>query len=487
MAPAEAAAMAEPADDPSNEVVALATARVRDARVRKAHVVDGGSDIVSVCREMRDLGLTHVLVRDPGAGEERLGMFTTTDLRDALLIGRPPERVAVREVSQFALVDVDVGADLFEALWRMLRHRTHRIVVRDGSAIVGTLSQLDLVSLFANHSHLIALQIDDARDIDALARSAAQLDRMVESLQAGGIHVERIARLAGELGLRLFARAWELVAPTEVVDNSCLIVMGSEGRGEQTLKTDQDNALIVRDGFDDPRVEASAARFGAALGRFGYPPCPGRIMVTNPLWRQSLAGFERQVDRWFRRASPEDSMHLAVFFDATPVAGDGSLLQRLRDRLDVVAASSQSHLAQFAAEADRFHGGGNWFTRLTGWHDDDPVDLKKLGLFPIVHGVRALSLRHGVRERGTADRIAALLALGHLRAGEAGRLRDALHFLMTLRLQHQLAAGRAGRAPDNIVRPSWLSPLERETLADVLAIVRDFRTFLREEFHFETL
>ena len=489
-APAEvpAGAGGQPAAiDASGEMVTIATARVRDAYIRKPHTVDGAMDLVSVCREMKTHRITHVMVSDQGQDGTRLGIFTTTDLRDALLRDEPPNRIAVRDIARFKLVEVQADADIFEALWRMVRHRVHRVLVREGQEVLGVLSQLDLVSFFANHSHLIGVQIDEAASIDALAEAAQRLDQTVVHLQEGGIQVDRIARLVGELNLRLFARAWHLIAPPEVVDNTCLLVMGSEGRGEQILKTDQDNALLIRQGFEHPAIEPSARRFSEALGRFGYPPCPGNIMVTNPLWRQEVDTFKDVIRHWFTGGDPEGSMNLAIFFDAAVVTGDESLLDELREHLDRCALGNQAHLAQFAAAADRFHDGNHWFKRLTGWHADDPVDLKKLGIFPIVHGVRALCLRHRVLEHSTAARLEALHAKGALKDNMARELLDSLHFLMTLRLRHQIQARRAGETPSNGVRPSQLSPLEREPLDNVLAIVKGFRAFLREEFHFGNL
>ena len=229
------------------EMLSLVTAKVRDAYVRKPFYVGGALDLVSVCRLLSQQGLTVALVQDARPGGERLGIFTTTDLRDALLRDTPPAQLAVREVARFGLIEIDADAELFEALWLMVRHRVHRLLVRDGDQVVGVLGQLDLVSFVANHSHIVAVQIDEAASVDDLKAAAQRIDAMVELLHDGGIKIERIARLVGELNHRLFAKAWGQLAPAELVANSCLLVMGSEGRGEQILKTDQDNALLLRD------------------------------------------------------------------------------------------------------------------------------------------------------------------------------------------------------------------------------------------------
>ncbi|MBL8332700.1 MAG: CBS domain-containing protein [Rubrivivax sp.] len=464
-------------------MLSLVTARVRDTFVRKPVYVDGALDLVSVCRELQQRGATHALVKDG----TRLGIFTTTDLRDALLREQPPHTLAVREVARFELVDIQADAEVFEALWLMVRHRVHRLLVRDGEAVLGVLGQLDLVSFVANHSHIIAQQIDDAASVADLREAALRIDQMVALLHGSGIRIERITRLVTELNRRLFARLWQQLAPPELVANACLLVMGSEGRGEQILKTDQDNALLLRDGFECPGLEAIAARFAEALAAFGYPPCPGGIMLTTPLWRQPMAGFRESMRQWLYGHDPEGPMNLAIFFDAAAVAGDESLLAQARDHLDTLLSGQDQLLARFAAAADQFQEPGGLWARLTKNRDETPFDLKKLGTFPIVHGVRALALQHHVREQGTAARLKALLAGGHVDEGLARDLLDALHFLMGLRLSHQLRQAAGGARPGNEVRPSELGALEREPLHDALAIVKRFRGFLRQHFRLDAL
>ncbi|HRI17607.1 MAG TPA: putative nucleotidyltransferase substrate binding domain-containing protein [Burkholderiaceae bacterium] len=458
--------------------------RIGDAYLRKPYYVDGASDIVSVCRELSAQGLTNALVRD-GA---RLGMFTTTDLRDALLRGVPPEQLAVREVARFDLIEMAPDAELFDALLTMVRHRVHRVLVRDGETILGVLTQLDLMSFVSNHSHIIALRIEQSTTVEELRAAAQQMEGLVGLLHSGGVRIDVLTALVSELNTRIFARLWGFVAPAELVANSCLVVMGSEGRGEQILKTDQDNALLLRDGYEFPDLEVVAERFNAALADFGYPPCPGGIMLTNPLWRQPLASFRDTLRDWVHGHDPEGVMHLAIFFDAVAVAGDAALLQSAREHLDRVLVGSDAFLARFARAADQFAEPGNWWTRLTGARrDEQAIDLKKLGTFPIVHGVRALALQQHVRALGTAARIRALVDAGQLDAALARDLVDALHFLMGLKLRHQLRQRQLGQAPGNLVLPSAMATMERDMLTDALAIIRRFRQHLAHRFHFDRL
>ena len=470
---------------PRREFVSLMAARVRDAGVRKPFYVDGALDLVSTCRLMAQQALRHTLVRDG----ERIGMFTTTDLRDALLLPAPPDELAVREVARFELIGVAPDAEVFEALLLMIRHRVHRVLVRDGEAIVGVLSQLDLMSFVSTHSHLIALQIEQATSVAELKQAALQMDALVVLLHSDGIRVELVCSLVHELNRKLLARLWAMLAPAELVANSCLIVMGSEGRGEQILKTDQDNALLLRDGFPTAGVEQVTARFTAALIDFGYPPCPGNIMVSNPLWCQPVTGFKQTLRRWMFGADPDGVMHLAIFLDAFAVAGDAALLQDARRFIDNGLAGNDVFFARFVNAADQFSEPGGWWTRLVAWRggDEPAFDLKKLGTFPVVHGVRTLALQHHVAELGTTARLRVLVDRKQLPAQMARDLTEALHFLMALKLDNSLRQRRSGQAADNLVRLSTLGTLERDLMKDSLAIIRGFRQHLRQLYRLDLL
>ena len=261
--------------------------------------------------------------------------------------------------------------------------------------------------------------------------------------------------------------------------------MGSEGRGEQLLRTDQDNALLLRDDPAPAGLETIAARFSAALGTLGYPPCPGDIMVTNPRWRASVARFCETLRDWTLGAAPDGPLNLAVFFDAAVVAGDAGLLAEARAWLDRNLAGNDAFFARFAAPADQFEEPHSWWSRLTARADEQALDLKKLGTFPIVHGVRALCLRHRVNAVSTTQRLQRLVELGHLDAPLARDLTESLHYLMGLRLRRQLQQRAAGGPADNLVQPAALSTMERDQLKDALAITRRFRVLLRERFRLD--
>lgn len=466
----------------------LAVSHVSDAFIRPAHFVDAGTDVVSVVKLFQAQNTSNVLVRDGTASPPRVGIFTRSSLQRAVLQGTPLDRLPVGQMSQFSLITVPASAQIGDALTLMLRHRVHRLVVTRGDEILGLLESLDVFSFLANHSYLLTVQINLAQSLDALAQVAAQITRMVTLLTRGGSRIDHVASLVREINARLFERAWQMIAPPELVENSCLFVMGSEGRGEQLLKTDQDNALVLRDGYVPPAdLQRIVTRFSHALAAFGYPPCPGGIMLSRPEWCMTASDFARRIREWLILPSPEGLMHLAIFFDAHAVCGDAALLKQLRRALLELTVDNDAVLGRFAAAVEAFSAAPGWRDRLLGFGDSDPVlDVKKEGIFPIVHGVRSLALAHRILdETGTVPRLEALVRAGALDAHMAAELGDSLHFLMTLRLKAGLAEIDAHQPVSSDVHLARLSSLERDLLKDALSTVKRFKALLRQRWRTE--
>ncbi len=474
--------------DHNREMMSLMLVRVKDAYLQKPFYLDGQLDLVSVCRILSEQKLTHALVRDMQDGTERIGMFTTTDLRDALLKHIAPSALPVSAIARFDLISLHPEAELFDALLTMLRHRVHRLLVKDGDNILGILSQLDLMSFMSNHSHLITLEVEQAHTVDDLRSAALQVDDSIKMLQRGGMRIEIISKLVSELNGQIFAKLWSLLAPLDLVQNSCLLVMGSEGRGEQILKTDQDNALLLRDGYMHPDLAEITRQFSAALLTFGYPPCPGNIMVTNPLWCQNLAGFRETVAHWLYGAEPEGKMNLAIFLDARAVSGDATLLANAREHALKLAIGSNTFVGQMAKAIDQFsEPPSSWWGRLTHLQFKEPetFDLKKIGTFPIVHGARVLALDHRIAALGTVERLQALASDFSVAPALVRDLIETLHMLMALKLRNNLRQLSLGQPVSNLVDLSSLGTLDRDMLQDALGIIRMFKQHLRLRYRLE--
>ena len=235
-------------------------------------------------------------------------------------------------------------------------------------------------------------------------------------------------------------------------------------------------------------LDAICQRFSGVLASFGYPECPGRIMVSNPDWRGTASVFGQRVRQWLLQPEGDSLMQLAIFLDAHAVAGDATLLATVRESVAALAVDNDATLARFARAVENFGGPAGWWSRLFGLGDEGrTISLKKAGIFPIVHGVRSLALARRVSTTGTAERIAALVQEGVLDAALGDELVQSLHFLMGLRLQAGLAQLDTGRAVTGNVDPARLSTLERDLLKDALAVVKRFKAFLYQRLRLDAL
>ncbi len=336
----------------------------------------------------------------------------------------------------------------------------------------------------------LAKHMGQANSVDELRQAALQADALVLTLHAQGAGIELTMELVCELSDLLLARLWQVLAPRELVRNSCLFVMGSEGRGEQTLKTDQDNGLMLRDGYAFDDLPELASSFTAALLDFGYPLCAGGIMLSNPRWRQYASQFRETIRSWCYDPQADGVMQLAILLDARAIAGDPGLLADAKRHLWAILPDSDAFFARFASPVGQFdQSAGSWWHWLSLRHDEQHqvVDLKKSGSFQIVHGVRALALKHHVGAVSTRERLQALVEHHGMPVALARDLGDALQLLIALRLDHQLRQRRLKRAADNLVDFRDLGTLEHAQLDSAMAIVKEFRKYLQLHCPFEML
>ena len=473
-----------------HELQSLTMARVDEAFMRPPNFVDADTSILEVTRQFNTLRTATLLVRDRQVSPPALGIFTLTGLQRAILDGTPLDRLAVRELTNFSLIKVRPSDQLGDALAIMIKYKVHRVVVAEGEHITGVLEALDLFSFLSNHSYLINVQILDAQDVQTLKQAAGQITRLISLLYRSGTNVNMIARLVQELNAKLFERAWQLIAPSDLVANSCLFVMGSEGRGEQLLKTDQDNGLVLRDGYQ-PSVDVAAVcrQFSAALVDFGYPPCPGNIMVSNPQWCQNVTNFSQKVRWWLMTGTTDSLMALAIFLDAHAVCGDRALLEQVRAEVYEMTADNDAMLARFASAVNAFGSSSVWWSRLLFLGDQakEALDIKKAGTFPLVHGLRSLALAYSINATSTVDRAEALVAAGRLPEKLANDLIDSLHFFMGLKLKMGLQQLETGHAASDGIQLDKLSSLDRDLLKDTLGVVKQFKALLNQRFHLEAL
>jgi CBS domain-containing protein len=463
-----------------NELTPFMVSRVDEIYLHTPCFVDENVPIIEALRHMADQDSNVILVRHG----EVMGIVTDTNLREKLLLSDKSRNDPIGDIATYGLITIERSDFLFNALLLFTKHGIKRLVVTENGAIIGILEQLDLLSHFANHTHLIAASIDRSSSIDELQSAQRSLTHLVRSLTGKGVKVRYVSKLVSELNAKTYRKVFEMVLPQELQNRCALILMGSEGRGEQILRTDQDNALIIRDGEDADAFEPYMIQLNSYLLQLGFPKCSGDVMVSNPYWRRSVAEYKKLIHSWVDTLNEEALMGLSIFLDSQCVAGDCSLLLECRRYLDEHFEGRSDVLAHLSKSALAFETPlsliGN-FVLGRAEHGSE-FDIKKGGIFAIVHGIRILSLEHKISHTNTTERIKELNNRGIFDRVFANELIEAYDTLLSIRLRFILNQ-KPGSSEHNYVNPKLLSKGERDLLKDAFKIVNTFKKFLTYHFH----
>jgi CBS domain-containing protein len=272
----------------------------------------------------------------------------------------------------------------------------------------------------------------------------------------------------------------------------CWLLMGSEGRREQTFRTDQDNAIIYADPRDEGEAEAAQKYFAAFaekaidhLVNCGYPLCPGEIMARNPRWCQPLSVWKEYFANWISTPDPEELLNVTIFFDFRPGHGKTALAQELRTFLNEQSRRQEIYLLHLTRECMAVRAPLSFFKSFIVEKDGEhknKLDLKTRGLTPFVNFARVLALKYGVRETNTLARMQVLAEEGHIGGELWISAREAYEMQMQLRIIHQLAQIEEGILPDNHIDPGQLTDLEKKMLKESFAVVERLHGVLRSIF-----
>jgi PAS domain S-box-containing protein len=448
--------------------------------------------ILQAAQLMSRVGATALALSDGEAGPV-LGIVTDSDLRSRVLAAAAPLDAPVLSIMSAPITALPDTTPVFEAILVMQQHGLDHLAVRDEAGkVISIVRHADLVQLHSYSSAVIASKIQRAQAVEGVAAARAQLPQLVGSLLEAGARPRNICRImsqmSGAVTERLLELACQELGPAPC--RFCVVALGSEGRGEQSFTTDQDNALIIDDvAVVDPvrHNEYFAQLTGLLcnwLDRAGYHRCPGEIMASNPRWQRPLAGWQRRFSDWIAKATPQDLLEYNVFFDMRSVAGDRSLLSDLLLTIQPVIDSQPqfiTHLAHSALlykplRAASVEGQAEGHGLPAGL-----LDLK-CPMLQVVNFARVYAWQHRVRETNTFDRLRRLAELEVLPAEFYADLLQAYSTMMELRLLRQVQAASVGRPPANTIDPAGLSQVEHSMLFRALAIVAPLREKIAHDF-----
>ena len=466
----------------NKELVNFMIAKVKDAYLQKPIILDENTTIFDAVDTLKNHKGSSLLVK----GKNELGIVTDTDFREKIVLNRMSFDEPISKLATFGIKTVDANDFLFNAQIKMNKYGIKRLIVFEENEIVGVLDLISLTSFFASHTYSVMMEVENTTTIEELKAASEKFINVIRTFYAKGVKVRYISKVISQLNDKLFAKLFQLLASKELQEQSALIIMGSEGRGEQILRTDQDNALIIADNctVSADEIEEFANEFTKHLVDMGYPRCDGNIMISNPFWRKTSKEFEKTLCHWIESTREESLINLAIFYDALCVAGDKYLLIRLKEHLSKTASASKVFFTFFAKPVLNFATPLGMFAKfiVDKKEHKNELDIKKGGIFTIVHGVRALALEKSINKTNTVDRIKDLNDINVIDREFAGELIESFTFLLSLRLKSGLAKIDSLQKPDNYINPNKLNILEKDLLKDSFKIVDKFKKFL--SFHF---
>ncbi len=413
-----------------------------------------------------------------------VGILTRNDVLESAESGNLPADEKVSRIMRAPIPVVGITSTVNEVLRRYsVSHIRHVCVKDEQGRIFGTLSIRDIGD---SHLHSYMLYLERLRHADTVAEvkhfRANLLDyigMLIGTGTAAPVITRAVSVLSDSIVEKLLDLAIRDLGPPPAA--FCFIAMGSEGRSEQTLVTDQDNAIVYADVEGPLAVEAGeyfeklADRVCDSLNTAGYSYCKGDVMAKNPRWRQSLSAWKEYFRGWVNASSPKDLLDVNIFFDFRSAFGDARLADELRNFLFRLLSGNNAFFVYLTENALKVKP-PRWQIK-----SGDDVDIKT-ALLPLTDMARIYSLKHGIRSTNTLERIARLREAGVISASGYRDLADTYDFLMRLRFRHQAIQLSENAEPSNNIHGFNLSEIEKVALRRALSLIEDFQMKLSLDF-----
>ena len=434
-------------------------------------------------RLMHEHGVGSVLAVDENGAA--VGILTRHDLLPRVALAQPPldaRRTPFSAVMTQPVRTLEVSEPVQQAALLMSRHGIRHVPLTEGGRVVSLVSERDLFALQSRSLRQLGAQLRAATDIALLQTLAPEIRALARQLLAQGVAARALTALVAQLNDSLVERVVQLLAQQHALDlrRACWVAFGSEGRGEQTIATDQDNGLVLDDGVEEAergRWLVMAREVNLALDACGFPLCKGGIMAGEPACTQTQSAWAAAFTAWMGQGTPEDLLKAGIFFDMRPIAGCADLVSPLRQLIRDLAPHRPRFLHLLAAQSLNFRPALNWLGGLEvhAQNGHQWLDLKLHGTAVFVDTARFLALAHGQAGLGTRERL--------LEAGEAmGVPRQereswaaAFEVVQALRLRVQMTPAGPPEDHPNRIDLCELNDLDRRLLRDALRVARSLQ------------
>lgn len=435
---------------------------------------------------MGEINVSSLLIVEGGTLEGQLqGIITDRDMRKAVAnavdIQQPVSSImttGVRTATSDQLV--------IEAMLTMAELNIHHIPVVDAGVTSGIITSADIMRLLQANPLYFTGDLgrknspEEMREVYEDAQQVAV--RFIERGAAADEITSLMTVVADSMARRLLTLAEEKLGPPPVP--YAFVVLGSQGRREMGLASDQDNALVISDEFDATTHGTYFAELSEyvcqGLATAGQVLCPGDMMASNPDWRMTVSQWSSTFHNWITAPEPDALLYAQTFFDMRPIHGDHELAERVHAQAVSSAQNAprlHAHLAALAARREPPLGFFRGLVVDRSGEYRNTLNVKKGGTAAIVQMARLFAIAGGRDVLGSRQRIE-FAAGGPVSNRSASDLIAAFDFLNSITLRHQVEQVRAGKEPDYHIAPNALSKMDREHLRDAFQIIKGVQSAL---------
>ncbi len=467
------------------------TRRVETIEPREIISSAGSTPIYKVAAIMAENKVSCLFVRN---GEEQIiGYVTDITIRDRVVARQIDVQRPVAAVMDSQIMSIDSQAFIYEAILLMFRTKTRYLLIRHKSEYVGFISRNRLLSEQAQSPFVFIQSVKLAQSVDELKKKWEEVPQIVYQLLNRGVKAEIvnqvITSIADTIALKVIETTIDELGtpPAKFV----FIVLVSEGRKEQTLNTDQDNAIIYEDKANEQRelVREYFLKFAdivsGRLDYIGFSFCSGGFMAKNPKWTHSLSHWKRNYLEWMAESNPEAVMKFATFFDCRFLYGEAAIMDELQDFLNEELQNPlYKFLYHMGVNALQYEPPLTFFKNIRTFSmgSQQVFNIKKT-MTPIVDLVRVYALQHRIFISNTGERMEVLKEKGVFTEKEYHELLQAYYYLMSLRLKNQaIQIINDKMKPDNYLDPKKLTKIEQVTLKEIFKVIEDFQLRIKINF-----
>ncbi|WP_443939283.1 DUF294 nucleotidyltransferase-like domain-containing protein [Pedobacter sp. MW01-1-1] len=470
----------------------LYSTKIQDIAYKKIVSCSEDTPIFEAAIKMAQAKSSCLFVQDQA--QNYSGFVTDITLRDRVIAKKLDASLPVKEVMDANILSIGTEAFVYEAILLMFSSKSRYLLVKKNHQFIGFLSRNRLLSEQAQSPLVFIQSVKSAVDANDLRLKWQKVPRMVAQMLARGVNAEIVNQMVSTIADTISTKIIESViaklgpAPAKFV----FMVLGSEGREELSLKTDQDNAIIYEDTPPEERAAVRsyfldlAEQVSDKLNFVGFVYCKGDYMASNPNWTHSLSHWKYNYQYWIEDSLPETAVKFAAFFDCRAIYGNQEIMQELREFVDLqLQKPIEKFYAYLAKNALQYEAPLTFFKNIrTQTIDSKEVfDIKK-AMTPIVDLVRIYALQNRIfQKENTGERLKALKEMGVFSEKQFNELMQSYYYLMALRLKHQAhQIIKENVEPNNFIEMNSITKIEKVTLIEIFKTIKDFQLGIKMRF-----